>query len=135
MIPPASHSVRVYPGINLGTTIKAILGDSAVQSLCDGRTLEELRSRLSEIEQKIRTSAGTDRQLRALNREKRRLLQAVRNKEIADGFTNGSVFPYIEHRQEQMICRFVPSSDNKRQIRKARAYTGKILRSSTRASP
>lgn len=62
MIPPASHSVRVYPGINLGSTIRVILGDSAAQSLFDGRTLEDLRKRQAEIEEKLRDSAGTSRQ-------------------------------------------------------------------------
>ncbi len=132
MIPPVSHSVRVYPGINLGTTIKAILGNSAGQSLCDGRTLEDLRKRQAEIDQKLRDSAGTDRQLRSLNREKRQLLQAIRDKEIAAGFTNGSLVPYLEQRQGQEICRFVPSSDNRRQIRKAKSYTGRVVRAHRR---
>jgi hypothetical protein len=128
MIPLVSHSVPVYHGLKLSTIIRATLCGAVVER----RTLEALRSELALTEQKIRASAGTDRQLRSLNKEKRRLLQAIRDKEIADDFKNGSVFPYIEHRREQTICSFVPSSDNRRQIRKARAYTGKILREAQR---
>jgi hypothetical protein len=116
--------VPVYPGLKLSTTIRATLGDAVAER----RTLEELRSELAVIEQKIRASAGTDQQLRGLNKEKRRLLQAIRDKEISDGFTNGSLIPYLEHRQGQMICSFVPSLDNRRQIRKTKAYLGKIVR-------
>jgi hypothetical protein len=133
MIPPASHSVPVYPGINLGTTIRAILGNSAARSLRDRRTLEDLRKRQSEIEQKLRHSVGTDKQLRALSKEKGRLLQAIRDTEIADGFIKGSLVPYIEDRQGQMICRFVPSSDNRRQIRKAKAYSRRVVRAHRRS--
>ena len=132
MIPPASHLVPVYPGIKIGATIRAILGDAAVYSLCDGRTLEDLRRRQVEIEQKLCTSAGTDKQLRALNREKKSILKAISDKEIADGFMNGSLVPYLEHRKGQQVCTFVPSSDNRRQIRKAKAYLGRVVRAHRR---
>jgi hypothetical protein len=132
MIPPASHAVRVYPGINLGTTIGAILASSAAQSLFDRRTLKDLRKRQAEIEEKLRGSAGTSRQCRDWNKEKRRLSEAIRDKEIADGFTNGSLVPCLEERQGQKICRFVPALDNKRQNRKAEAYSGRVLRAHRR---
>jgi hypothetical protein len=120
--------VPVYPGINLGTTIRAILGDSAAER----RTLEDLRREHSEIEQKICNSAGTSQQCRDWHKEKQRLSEAIKAKEIADGFTNGPLVPYLEQRQGQEICRFVPSSDNRRQIRKAKAYLGRVVRAHRR---
>jgi hypothetical protein len=128
MITAASHSVPVYPGISVGGTIRAIFGDSVAQSLCDRRTLQDLRKRQAEIEEKLRASVGTDRQCRDWNKEKKRLLEAIRDKEISDGFVNGSLVPYLEQRQGQEICRFVPSSDNRCQIRKAKAYCGRVVR-------
>ena len=128
MIPPASHSVPVYPGINLGTAIRAILGDSAAER----RTLEDLRNEHAEIEQRICKSAGTSQQCRDWNKEKQRLSEAIKAKEIAAGFTNGSLIPYLEQRRGQEICRFVPSSDNRRQIRKGTAYLGKVARAHRR---
>ena len=111
----------VYPGISIGTTIRATLGDAAAQSLFDGRTIEQLRGRQAEIEHQIRTSAGTDRQLRSLDKEKRKISQLIRDKEIAEGFTNCSLIPLVEDRQGRKVCTFIPSSDYKRQIRKAAA--------------
>ncbi len=128
MIPPASHSVRVYPGLKLSTTIRATLFDAAAER----RTLEELRSKLAVIEQKIYNSAGTSQQCRDWNKEKRRLSEAIKAKEIAKGFTNGSLVPYLEERQGQEICSFVPTPDNRRQIRKAKSYTGRVVRAHRR---
>lgn len=119
MIPPAAHSVPVYPGIDFGTTIRAILYASAAQSLRHGTTLEDLRKRQAEIEEKLRDSSGTSRQCRDWNKEKKRLLEAITDKEIADGFTNGSLVLYLEERRGQKVCTFVPT-------RKDRAYTSKI---------
>lgn len=67
--------------------IKVALGRAAAEP----RTLEELRRKQIEIEQQIRDSAGTDHQLRALNKEKKHLSEAIRDKEIARGFVNGSL--------------------------------------------
>jgi hypothetical protein len=114
MTPPTSLSILVYPGLELATAIRATIGDASAEP----RTIEELRSRQAEIEQKIRASMGTDSQLRALNREKRRLLQAIRDKEIADGIMNGALVPFIDERQGRQICTLVPSSDKRRHIRK-----------------
>jgi hypothetical protein len=124
MIPPVSHSVPVYPGLKLSTTVRATLGDAAAER----RTLEELRSELTVIEQKIRVSSGTSQQCRDWNKEQQRLSEAIKAKEIAKGFTSGSLVPYLEERQGREICSFVHSSDNRRQIRKAKAYLGRTLR-------
>ncbi|HZS18149.1 MAG TPA: hypothetical protein VFA51_09495 [Candidatus Udaeobacter sp.] len=118
----------VFPGVTLSTTIRATLGDAAAER----RTLEELRSELAVLEQRIRNSGGTSKQCRHWNKEKRRLLEAIKAKEIAEGFTQGSLFPYLEQRQGQQICSFVYTSDNRRQIRRARAYLGKVLRDAQR---
>jgi len=59
MIPPASHSVRVYAG-DFSTACRGICDAAA-----DPHTVEELRREMTEIWQRIRDSAGNDRQLRA----------------------------------------------------------------------
>lgn len=118
MTPPTSFSIPVYPGVKLDTTIKAILGDAAAFELTDRRTLEELQREHAEVERKIRTSAGTSQQCRGWAREKKRLYEAINTKLIADGFMNGSLVPFIEEIQGRQICRFVPSSDKRRHIRK-----------------
>ena len=128
MPPRASLSVPVYPGLKLSTTVRATLGDAVAES----RTLEELQSELAVIEQRICNSAGTSKQCRDWNKERRRLLEAIMAKGIAKGFTQGSLVPYLETRQGQEICSFIHTSDNRRQIRKARAYSGKILREAQR---
>jgi hypothetical protein len=128
MIPPALHSVPVYPGINLGTAIRAILGDSAAER----RTLEDLRKEHAETEQRICNSAGTSQQCRGWNKEKQRLSEAIKTKEIAAGFTNGSLVPIIEERQGRRICTFAPRSDYRRQIRKAAA---KVFRRNAGRNP
>jgi hypothetical protein len=127
-MPPASHSVPIYPGINIGTTIRAIWGDS----LAERRTLEDLRREHAEIERKICNSAGTSQQCRDWNKEKQRLLEAIKAKEIADGFIHGPLVPYREHRKGHEIWRFIPSSDCRRQTRKAMAYSGKVARAHRR---
>ena len=117
-IPPVSHSVPVYPGISVAGTIRAIFGDSVAQSLCDRRTLQDLRKRRAEIEEKLRASVGTDRQCRDWNKEKKRLLEAIRDKEIADGLMKGALAFFIDERQGRQICTFVRSLDKRRHIRK-----------------
>lgn len=92
MPPRTSHSVPVYPGLKLSTTIRATLFDAAAER----RTLEELRSELAVIEQRICNSTGTSKQCRDWNKEKRRLSEAIKAKEIAKGFTKGSLVPYLE---------------------------------------
>jgi hypothetical protein len=91
--------------------------------------LEELERKRAELEQK-RCDSGkyTVRQRKAFNKEQRRLDYVIRDKQIA----NFSLIPVIEFKNEQMITRWVPSSESAKQIKRAKAYSRKTLRAHRR---
>jgi sulfatase maturation enzyme AslB (radical SAM superfamily) len=89
------------------------------------RKLEELERERAELERKRCDSRKyTVRQRKAFHREKRHLDYLIRDKKIA----NFSLIPVIEFKNEQMITRWVPSSESKKQIKRAKAYSRRTLR-------
>jgi hypothetical protein len=99
--------------------IKVALGNAAAES----RTLEKLRRERAEIEQQIRDSAGTDRQLRALNKEKKHFSEAIRDKEIAHGFVTGSLDLGLKYKQGAWRFDFVVVDHSEAGEAKRRAET------------
>ena len=111
--------------------ISAALGNSAAEP----RTLEELGRERAKIEQQIHDSAGTDRRLRALNKEQRHLSEAIRDKQIADPFANGSLdlFSRVLVKGKDGSWRFELAWANHSEYRKAKRRSKTGLRRVMRA--
>jgi hypothetical protein len=124
MIPPSVHP-KLLPRKYRVDPFRTALADAAAEP----RTLEELERKRAELEQKrCDSSKYTVRQRKAFNKEKSHLDYIIRDKQIA----NFSLIPVIEFKNEQMITRWVPVSESNKQIKRAKAYSRRTLRSNRR---